>query len=302
MEIVVFGAGSLGSLIGAKLATVHDVTLVGRDPHMATVQADGLRVTGLDAFLVHPTATTEGTDLNADLAIVTVKAFDTEAAARTLASGSFDAVLSLQNGMGNEAILSDRLDCPVLAGTTTYGAVLQDPGVVEWTGRGDIIVGAWTEEAAEQADRVVDAFEQATLETSADDDMATRLWEKLAVNAAINPTTALARVENGALAEPTLESIAHTAARETARTARAEGADFANDRAIERTDSVIAATASNRSSMLQDVSAGRRTEIDAITGYLVDRATDHGIDAPTNRVLLALVRGWERGHGLRGDD
>lgn len=302
MEIVVFGAGSLGSLIGAKLATVHDVTLVGRNPHMAAVQADGLRVTGLDSFLVHPTATTEGADLDADLAVVTVKAFDTEAAARTLATGSFDAVLSLQNGMGNEDRLSDFLDCPVLAGTTTYGAVLQEPGVVEWTGRGDIIVGAWIDEAADPVRRVVEAFDQATLETSADDDMRTRLWEKLAVNAAINPTTALARVDNGALDQHDLESIAHAAARETARTARADGAALPDDRAIERTDEVIAETASNRSSMLQDVSAGRRTEIDAITGFLVDRAADHGIDVPINRVLLALIRGWERGQGIRDDD
>jgi len=301
MEIVVFGAGSLGSLIGAKLATVHDVTLVGRDPHMAAVQADGLRVTGLDSFVVHPRAMTEGTDLMADLAVVTVKSFDTEEAAQSLSTGTFDAVLSLQNGMGNEDILNRVLDCPILAGTTTYGAVLREPGRVEWTGRGDIVLGPWTDTATEFVEPVRRAFEEADLDPIAAEDMPSRLWEKLAVNAAINPVTALARVENGALSDPGLGDVAHAAAREAARTASAAGADLAADRAIERTDEVIAATAKNRSSMLQDVAAGRRTEIDAITGYIVDRGDAHGIEVPTNRVLLALVRGWERGQGIRGD-
>jgi 2-dehydropantoate 2-reductase len=83
MDVVVFGAGSLGSLIGGLLAREHAVTLVGRDPHVARVREDGLAVGGAFDFSVYPDATTDGTDLDADLAVVTVKAFDAERAARS---------------------------------------------------------------------------------------------------------------------------------------------------------------------------------------------------------------------------
>lgn len=299
MEIVVFGAGSLGSLFGAGLATAHDVTLVGRDPHMAAVADGGLRVTGLESFVAHPGATTDGTGLDADLAVVTVKAFDTAAAARGLATGSFEAVLSLQNGMGNEDVLADALECPVLAGTTTYGARLSEPGEVEWTGRGEVAIGPWDSAPMGTVDRAADAFRTAEFETVTDDDMRSRLWEKLAVNAAINPVTALARVENGALEAGPLHETACIAARETARTARAAGVDLAEAAIIDRTEAVISATAPNHSSMYQDVAAGRRTEIDAITRYVVERAADQGVAVPVNRTLLSLIAGWEHGRGVR---
>lgn len=301
MEIVIFGAGALGSLLGTKLATANEVTLVGRDPHMTAVNEDGLRVTGLDSFVTRPTATTTGTDLAADLAVVTVKTFDTAAAATELATGSFDGVVSLQNGMGNEQTLAESLDCSILAGTTTYGARLPEPGIVEWTGRGEVVIGSWEPRSTPLVDRVAAAFKTADLETAVDDDMRSRLWEKLAINAAINPVTALARVENGALDSEPLNGVARRAARETARTARAAGADLDEDAVVARTGTVIASTAQNHSSMFQDVEAGRRTEIDAITGFVVDRAEAHGVSVPVNRTLLALVEGWEAGLGVRSD-
>lgn len=302
MEIVVFGAGSLGSLVGAVLSNAHEVTLVGRDPHMAAVNGDGLRVTGLDSFVSHPAATTDGTDLVADLAVVTVKAFDTGTAARELATGTYDAVLSLQNGMGNEDVLADVLDCPVLAGTTTTGARLREPGVVEWTGRGDVMLGPWDPPATPAVDDAAAAFRAAEFETTIADDMLTRLWEKLAVNAAINPVTALARVENGALAEGELHEIASIAAAETARVARAAGAELSDDAAVDRMEAVVQATAPNHSSMFQDVAAGRRTEIDAITGYVVEKAAAQDVAVPVNRTLFSLVKGWERGRNVTSDD
>ncbi|MFB6354716.1 MAG: ketopantoate reductase family protein [Halobacteriales archaeon] len=299
MDVVVFGAGSLGSLVGGLLARVHDVTLVGRDPHMAAVASDGLRVTGVEAFTVYPATTTDGTGLRADLAVVTVKAFDTGTAAAELATGSFDAALSLQNGMGNEAVLADALDCAVLAGTTTHGALQRDPGAVEWTGRGETVIGPWDPPELGPAEAAAEAFDAAGIAVTVDADVEGRLWEKLAVNAAINPVTALARVENGALRDGPAGRVARAAARETAAVAQAEGVDLEESAAVDRAESVMAATAANRSSMLQDVAADQRTEIDAIAGYVVDRAEAHGVPVPVNRALSGLVAAWEAGRGLR---
>jgi 2-dehydropantoate 2-reductase len=322
MDIVVYGAGSLGSLVGGALATVHDVTLVGRADHVATVAGDGLRVErafdgdggpfepALDRTTA-PEATTDGRELRADLALVTVKAFDTDAAAADLATGAFDAVCSLQNGMGNEARLTAVCDAPVLAGTTTYGARRTGPGRVACTGVGEVVLGPADGGESAVADRVGEAFRAAGFATTVARDMPRRLWEKLAVNAGINAVTALSRVENGALLDGPANDLARAAARETARIARAEDVSLSDRTAVAAVESVADATAANVSSMAQDVRAGRRTEVFAINGYVVDRGDEHRregsttpadeyeLDVPTNRTLTRLLRAWERGEGLR---
>ena len=294
MDVVVFGAGSLGSLLGGLLAREHPVTLVGRDPHVATVQERGLSVGGELSFSVRPDAVTDVPD-QADLALVTVKAFDTDTAAVALADVELDACLSVQNGMGNEATLAAALDCPVLAGTCTYGATLPEPGRVDCTGVGEVALGARLGGLSEVADQVGAAFRAAGVETIVAEDMPRRMWEKLAVNCAINATTALARVENGALLNGPAAPVVAAAAREVAHIARAEGVDFSDTAAVAAVERVAEATAANTSSMWQDVLAEKRTEIDAINGAVadVDDAT------PVNDTLAGLVRAWESGRGLR---
>ncbi|AGB39694.1 ketopantoate reductase family protein [Natronococcus occultus] len=299
MEIVIFGAGSLGSLVGAVLARDHGVTLVGREDHVEAVREHGLVLEGELEAAVAPRATTDGTELVADLAVVTVKSADTPRAADVLATGAFEAVLSLQNGMGNEETLADTLACPVLAGTASYGAVLREPGVVECTGVGEIVLGDRRGTASAIADRVGAAFRASGLETTATDEMDRQLWEKLAVNAGINAVTALTATENGAVLEAPAEDVARDATRETACVARAEGVALSDHEALTALETVATETAANTSSMRQDVRAERRTEIDAINGYVLECGATHGIEVPSNRVLAALVRAWERGHDLR---
>jgi 2-dehydropantoate 2-reductase len=303
MDVVVFGAGSLGSLLGGVLAREHDVTLVGRDPHVAAVRDAGLRVEGAFEGTTTPDATTDGTGLSGDVALVTVKAFDTPEAARALATGDFDAVCSLQNGMGNEETLADALDCEVLAGTATCGAILREPGVVECTGRGELVVGAADGGESSTAESLAAAFDAVGVDCDAVADMPRRLWAKLAVNAGINAVTALARVENGALLDGDANDLARAAARETARVARARDVQLSNREAVARVEAVAEGTASNTSSMRQDVEAGRRTEVDAINGYVVDAASEArrelDVDVPVNETLAALLRAWEVGAGVR---
>ncbi|WP_323674298.1 ketopantoate reductase family protein [Halorubellus sp. PRR65] len=303
MDIVVFGAGSLGSLLGGVLAREHDVTLVGRDPHVGAVRDSGLRVEGAFEGSTTPAATTDGTGLSGDVALVTVKAFDTADAAAALATGDFDAVCSLQNGMGNEETLAAHLDADVLAGTATCGAILREPGVVECTGRGEVVVGAADGGGSSTAEPLAAAFDAVGFDCDAVGDMPRRLWAKLAVNAGINAVTALARVDNGALLSGDANELARGAARETARVARARGVSLSNREAVARVEAVADGTATNTSSMRQDVEAGRRTEVDAINGYVVDAAREArrelDLDVPTNRVLTRLLRAWEAGVGVR---
>lgn len=295
MDILLVGAGSLGSLVGGVLAREHDVTLVGRDPHVSRVKTGGLRISGEIETQVRPDAGTEPPG-SADLAVVAVKAFDTPAAAAALADVDLDVALSLQNGMGNEDTLADHLDCPVLAGTCTYGARLDGPGEVACTGVGEVVLGPREGGQSAAADHVGNAFETAGLETTVASDMPRRLWEKLAVNAGINATTALARVPNGALVDGPAGRVAREAGREVARVAQTENVDLTPAAAVEAVEAVADATAANTSSMQQDVLAEKRTEVDAINGYVVERADEA---VPVNETLTSLLRAWERERGLR---
>ena len=300
MRVVVVGAGSLGSLVGGLLAREHDVTLVGREPHVGTVREGGLRVRGLVEADVRPDAAT-AVEGPADLALVTTKAHDTPGAAEALAGVDLGAALSLSNGLGNEAALAAVLDAPVLAGTATYGAVLREPGLVECTGVGTVTLGPLPgvttgDDPAALADRVAGAFASAGVEVAVEADMRRPLWTKLAVNAGVNPTTALTRVDNGALADGPAADLAREAAREAAAAAREAGVDLPDDEAVAALERVVEATADNASSMRQDVEAGRRTEVDALNGAVVERSST---PAPTNAALAALVRAWEAGRGLR---
>ena len=198
MEFLVVGAGSLGSLLGGLLAREHDVTLVGHEPHAGAVRGSGLTVEGAVEAHVTPDARTDVPGDRFDCALVTTKAFDTAAAARDLAAAGtdLDTVLSLSNGLGNEATLVDALagDCEVLAGTCTYGVMTPEPGTVRCTGVGEVVLGARDGGPSTVADRVGGAFDEAGVETTVAADMPRRLWEKLAVNAGINAPTALAQI------------------------------------------------------------------------------------------------------------
>ncbi|PSQ53765.1 2-dehydropantoate 2-reductase [Halobacteriales archaeon SW_8_65_20] len=294
MHIAVVGAGSLGSLLGGLLAREHRVTLVGRDPHMRAVRERGLRLTQAVETTVRPAAGTTP-PAACDVALVTTKAFDTADAAETLTDTDADCVVSLQNGLGNEATLAARLDCPVLAGVCTYGARLTDPSVVACTGEGTVRLGDPDGGPSERADRLAARFRAAGVDATASDAMARLLWRKLAVNVGINATTALAGIENGGLLDGPARSVAATAARETAAVARSEGIDLTDETVTDAVRSVARTTRTNRSSMLQDVDAERRTEADAIVGPVAD----HDRPTPVAETLAGLLRAWERERELR---
>jgi len=298
MEVLVYGAGALGSLVGGLLAREHDVALVGRDPHMRRIREDGLRIDGEVEARVAPRALTDGTHRAADLAVVTTKAYDTDAAARALATGEYEAVCSLQNGLTEERLVA-ALDATVLAGTASYGARFVEPGRVTCTGVGEVVVGALSGGHGPQAARAGAAFDAAGVESVVAEDMPVRRFEKLAVNAGINGPSALARTENGPTLGGPAGAVAREAARETARVARAVGVDLSDERAVDAVERVAADTAANRSSMREDVTNERRTEIDAIYGAVTDRADRHGVSVPTCRTLGSLIRGWEVDRGLR---
>jgi 2-dehydropantoate 2-reductase len=296
MRIVVLGAGSLGSLFAGLLATSDaDVTLLGRaSDHFERVATAGLELThtdGTQETVAVETSTDPEVVADADALLVCVKSYDTDEAVATVAPHLRGTdVLTLQNGLGNAETIADHVsEERVVAGTTTHGATVESAGHVRHAGVGDTTIGRYFT-ANDDVDSLAAALTDAGIETTVTDDPQGAVWTKVLVNAGINATTALARVPNGALlADEGGERVLRRAVAEGVEVAREEGVDVADD-VVERTRGVAERTASNRSSMRQDLGAGRRTEIEALNGELARRARDHDIDAPVNETLADLVR------------
>lgn len=298
MRVVVMGAGAIGSLVGGRLAEHHDVTLVARKPHVEAIQARGLQLTGRTERTVQVPARTDTKGIEAaEVLFLTVKAHQTEQA-MVDAEGAIDDgtyVVSLQNGLGNLETVARFVDRDrVVGATTSHGCTFHEPGLVEHAGAGDTVLGPMRPPDLPVHHQLADALTEAGIETEVVRDVRPRLWAKAAVNAAINPLTAITGLPNGALVDlDRLERLLVEVAAETEQVARAAGIGVDEGDWVDQARTVAERTAGNRSSMLQDVQRGRRTEIDAICGEIARVAEENGVQAPLNRALHALVTGIE---------
>lgn len=298
MRLGILGAGALGLTFAAALARAHDVVVLARDPALAArLEGHGIAVSGDE--IERPVDVRASADPVAlrdrEAVLVAVKAFATTAALAplrdVLPAGAL--VASVQNGLdfvsdARRALPNARL----VAGSTSQGAILVAPGRVRPIGRGATVFGRDAGGAPSSEDLAA-ALRAAGLAASVTDDVDGLLWRKLVVNAAINPLGALAGRPNGAIAEdPDLASLARGLAAEAAAVAAAEGVDVGDPWAL--VEAASQRTAANRSSMLQDLDAGRPTEIDAIGGAILRRAAAHGIATPLTAATTALVRARER--------
>ncbi len=298
-----FGAGAMGSFFGALLSVRHDVSLVGREAHVRSIRAHGLRITGKTSIIAHPSASANlprGT--KPELVIVATKAYDTASAMRVLRIlGRSATFLTLQNGLENPEIIAKTAD-RVVAGTTSHGVTFLGPGTVRHAGVGDTVIGAWRGVDDADVTHLRDVFIDAGIRTRVTHDVPTELWAKALVNAAINPLAALAGVPNGALLrDARLLRLLGDVSREAAAVAVAEGAKIDPDESLRRTILIARRTAANRASMLQDLDRGRRTEVDAITGVVSSAAERHGIPAPLNHALYALLKARETARSGRAE-
>ncbi len=290
-NIAIIGAGALGAVFASALLEAGNaVTLLGRRPipdiavcePPCNVQQAPLRV-----------ETDPSSVAKAELVLMLVKAYDTDAAMRTIAPHVRPGatLVTLQNGLGNAARMRAHLPDKqrVLLGVTSQAARRVSQRLILHTGAGPTVIGYANEPERVAADRLAAILAKAGLPAAATGDIDRFIWQKVAVNAAINGLTAVAGVPNGALlSRATLFEASEALADEAAAVASAFGYDlFGIDHTLRET---ITATAENRSSMLQDIDAGRRTEVDAIYGSLLTAGRAQGLALPALTVIDALVR------------
>ena len=230
----------------------------------------------------------QGGERPVDVAVICTKTFGTawaaEQAERILPPQGL--AVTIQNGLGNEETIAERVGAErASAGVIYVGAALKPDGSLFATGPGRIELGR-----DPRLDALADALAHGGMTVTRVDDPRLAVWKKVLVNAAMNPTTAVFRITNGELAvHPAGAALADGIAREAAWVATASGAAIAEDEGVAAWRTIAATLGANRSSMLQDVEAGRRTEVEAINGAVARAGERVGIDAPLNRAFALLV-------------
>ncbi|ABZ77747.1 2-dehydropantoate 2-reductase [Shewanella halifaxensis HAW-EB4] len=301
-QITILGAGAIGQLIYHQLAkanrqTAERLNFIGKEAHSAIIP---LKFTALDGQLSTRHAKFIGLEdyaeelANTELLLVCVKAYQVRAAlSAVLPYLPADAhVLLLHNGLGPHLDVQPELAGRSLSlGTTSQGAFRIDRYQVKQTGAGLTQLGPFigAELSEELKTLLLSNIDQSTWHA----DILPLLWQKLAINAAINPLTAIHNCPNGELANLEYRDTIHKAVRELVEVATADGLKLELALLIERVYQVIGLTAQNFSSMHQDVYHQRQTEIDAINGFVLERAKAHKIVTPYNQDLVEQIKSLE---------
>lgn len=305
LKIAVVGPGAIGCLLGAYLAQVHQVWLLDHNPNRASLlNQQGLILEKSNSRInCQIRATTDPQLIGpANLVLLCVKSGDTEEAllaARPLLDQD-SLLLPFQNGIGHLSILAEiPAHISWGLGVTANGATLAGPGHVLHRGQGLTRIGlvpgpdSSNERLMKKMAVAAAIFNNAEIETELVPDILNHVWSKLLVNVGINALTAIHNCPNGSLLQsPEKTAIMEEAVREGSRVAAQIGITLADDPLL-ITKKVCQITAANISSMLQDVRAKRTTEIAAINGALIQKASALGIPTPVNDELVRKVRAIE---------
>jgi 2-dehydropantoate 2-reductase len=300
MQVAVVGAGAVGCYYGGLLLRAgHDVTFIGRQPHVDAINAHGLLLdTKSFNGRLPAKAATDTTALAApDLVLVCVKSADTEQAGRSLAGHvqAETSVLSLQNGVDNAPRLAAVIGHAVIPVVVYVGSEMAGPGHVRHHGGGDLAIGP-----AAASEALAQTLAAAGIGITIADDIDRTLWSKLVINCAFNALSAVAGISYGPMLEVEgTRDVVTRAVQEAMAVAHACGVSMPED-LIEHILKIPANMPNQKSSTAQDLVRGKPSEIDFLNGYVVRKGAELGIATPTNHALQVMVKLAERGKEISG--
>nr|WP_152431723.1 2-dehydropantoate 2-reductase [Vibrio aquimaris] len=293
MKIVILGPGAIGSLWACCLSRAgHSVSLWSQH------QCDSIYLQQEHLPAIQFTSNNKDKLASADLLLVTLKAPNVMPAIKEIALNIAQQtiVVLMHNGMGTaEAINTLLPNNPLVIATTTHGAFRPKPSQVLHTGKGYTELGGYND-GGKRCDFLQPVFEHALPKTSWHCDIFTPIWHKLAINCIINPLTAIDQVKNGELSSAKYQEVITLLIDEINQVLKAEDIDVTHENLTTKVHQVIEATSDNYSSMHQDIFHKRPSEIDFITGYLLQRAKAHNISAPVNQTLFQKIKQIEQDH------
>lgn len=305
MRILVMGTGGLGGYFGGLLQRAGEaVVFVARGTHLRALQADGLLIKSPDGdFSLRVEATDRPDTVGpVDLVLFTVKTYDLEGAGTLVrpAVGPETSILCLQNGVDAEARLGSMLGLShVLGGVTYVSGVIEAPGVIRHTGEtGDITFGEMDGRITPRVTAIDASLRRAGVATTPTEDITRALWEKFVFISAMAGMTGLTRAPMGEIFE-------HAEPRQMFRALMEEAVAVARSRGI-RLEGVIdrhmafveervrTSEYDMRASLYHDLAAGRRIELDALSGAVVRLGREAGVPTPLSFAVVAALRPYER--------
>jgi len=297
MKVLVLGAGAVGLSVAAKLSTVCEVHAVSRQKNADAVAANGFFLSGIWGSGIFRFGISESVPEGAryDYVIITSKSQDTESICCEYAATIRNAeTVSLQNGIGNEEIIRRYTD-QVIGGMIITGFEWRaDNRVHVSVEAGPAKLGRFPEGTDQPVQRLVDLMNRAGIRVEGTDRIRSELWAKTLYNCALNPLGAVMGVPYGELARPAAWRIITRIVKEGFAVVHAEDVTLpwktADEYLAYLHDVQLPATALHHSSMLQDLSRGRRTEIDFLNGAIVAKGAVHGIPSPVNACIVDLVK------------
>ncbi|MBA2870702.1 2-dehydropantoate 2-reductase [Anoxybacillus calidus] len=293
MKVGIVGGGAVGLLMAAYLHRMYDITLyTRRQSQAALLNKNGLRLMKdrkEETFFIKAKHI-EQSEMNDDVVFVTVKQYDLPKLASSVNRlQNVPTIIFLQNGMGHLQLLSQFNNRNIVLGVVEHGALKHDDRTVEHTGEGKISLAVWKGEMG-GAQRFIEQS-SSHFPFLFKKDWYEMLAMKLAINAVVNPLTALLRVKNGQL----LEVNEYRIMMQLLFSELKDVLSLSDEQqAWENIVHVCEKTANNRSSMLKDIEQGRQTEIDAILGYIIQRGKSMNIQTPLCEFLLYAIKGMER--------
>ncbi len=308
MKIVIIGPGAMGCLFAGYFAKKkqNDILILGNSPRRAKrLNENGIKIeTEKGSFSVKINATARASDINSpDLIIICVKSYDTEKVLKTIEPilTKDSRVLTLQNGLGNLEMMSEIVGTErVLGGITAQAATFLGEGYIRHAGIGETVIGNISGKLTVSMRPIRELFNLSGFPTRLTKDVNSIIWSKLIINVGINAISALTRLQNGALIESQgTREVVSLAVTEAVRLCKKKRIKLSYDDPIAKVESVCRATASNLSSMLQDVLKKRKTEIDYINGAIVRQAKSLNVPAPTNLILTDLIKSIESSFSLQ---
>lgn len=300
------GSGAMGCLYGGMLAEAgNEVVLIDVwKEHIDAINESGLKIEGINGerTVKNIRGVTDPAAAGiADLVLIFVKATLTGQAMREARSlvGPDTTVLTLQNGLGNvEALCAATDPSRVTAGTTGHGSTLTGAGRIRHAGDGETVIGEPGGGRSARIEALADFLNKAGINAKITENVMGLIWTKLLVNVGINALTAVTGLKNGRLLDfPETDELLRLAVEEACAVAEAKGIRLETEDPVGHTRLIARKTADNRSSMLQDVSAKRQTEISVINGAIAGEGKKLGVPVPLNTLLTNLVLVRQKTYG-----
>ncbi len=286
-QVIVLGAGSIGSTYGALLSQEHDVKLIGRPAHMNAIREKGLVVVGDAAGTFRMATATEIKEIPPQtLLMVTVKAHQLLEALTPIREliQKDTTILLLQNGLNIEKVARDALKTrgKIVRGIVAFGAEILEPGRIH------VRLGFTFLDSDNISKEIAQFFKSSGIGVANSEEFQTDVWRKVAINCVANPLSAILQVPTKKLVSPHLASVRRSIIEECIAVGRAEGIQL--DLSILEIIDANFPNFENRTSMFQDILRGRKTEIEFLNGRIVELGKSHKIPTPVNETLTQLIR------------